>query len=55
MEQFSTLCPCEMIKILRCRLEEAFDQGDYPAAQALSRQMDDIQLRHWEAQIAQAS
>lgn len=55
MEQFSTLCSCEMIKILRCRLEEAFDQGDYPAAQALSRQMDDIQLHHWAAVLAPAS
>ncbi|MBR4539968.1 MAG: hypothetical protein IKO52_14160 [Clostridia bacterium] len=55
MEQHVTLSPCEMIMILRRQLEEAYDQGSVPVLRELSRRMDDIQLRHWEAQIAQAS
>ena len=55
MEQHATFSPCEMIMILRLQLEEAYEQGSVPVLRELSRRMDDIQLRHWEAQIAQAS
>ncbi len=55
MEQLATLSPYEMIMTLRRQLEEAYDQGSVPVLRELSRRMDDIQLRHWEAQIAQAS
>ena len=55
MEQRPTLSPCETIMILRCRLEEAYEQGSAPVLRELSRQIDDIQLRHWEKQTAQAS
>ena len=48
MEQRLPLSSFEMIMALRRRLEEAFSQGDFTAAQALSRQMDGIQLRHWK-------
>ena len=55
MEQRPTLSPVEMITILRSQLEEAYEQGNAPVLRELSHRMDDIQLRHWEAQIAQAS
>ena len=55
MEQHPTLSSCEMIMILRRQLEEAYEQGSVPVLRELSRRMDDIQLRHWEAQIAQVS
>ena len=55
MEQHPTLSPCDMIMILRRQLEEAYEQGSVPVMRELSRRLDDIQLRHWEAQLAQAS
>ncbi len=55
MEQLPTLSPCETIMILRRQLEESYEQGCLPIMRELSRRIDDIQLRHWEAQIAQGS
>ena len=47
MEQRPLFSAHQTINILRLQLEEAFTRGDLAAAQALSRQMDEIQLRHW--------
>ena len=55
MEQRPLLSDQEAIMILRLELEAAFDRGDLALAQSLSRQMDDIQLRHWAAVLAPAS
>ncbi len=55
MEQRALFSAHQTIEILRLRLEEAFTRGDLAAAQALSRQMDEIQLRHWAAVLAPAS
>ena len=55
MEQRALFSAHQTIEILRLRLEEAFTRGDLAAAQALSRQMDEIQLHHWAAVLAPAS
>ena len=55
MEQRPLFSDQEAIVILRLELEEAFDRGDLALARTLSRQMDDIQLRHWAAALAPAS
>ena len=47
MEDYSLLSERDALILLRLQLEEAFTRGDLAAAQALSRQMDEIQLRHW--------
>lgn len=55
MEQRFLLSDHDTIMILRLELEEAFARGNLAAARALSRQMDEIQLRHWTAVLAPAS
>ena len=49
MEQRSILSNDTMIMILRRQLEEAYAQSDFKAVQALSRQIDGLQLRRWQA------
>ncbi len=44
---------CAMIMTLRRQIEEAYAQGDLPTALALSRQMDGVQLRHWQTPVSQ--
>ena len=55
MEQRPLFSAHDTVEILRLELEEAFDRGDPALARILSRQMDDIQLRHWAAALAPAS
>ena len=55
MEQCPLFSDRESIVILRLHLEEAYEQDCIPVMQELSRQMDDIQLRHWAAVLAPAS
>ncbi len=49
MEQRSILSTDAMILILRRQLEDAYAQSGFKAVQALSRQIDGIQLRLWKA------
>ena len=53
MEKRSSPSTCVMIMTLRRQIEEAYAQGILPAALALSRQMDGIQLRHWQTPVSQ--
>ncbi len=55
MEQHTLFSDHETIMILRLELEEAFDRGNFALVQSFSRQMDEIQLRHWAAALAPAS
>lgn len=55
MEQRPLFSAHDPVEILRLELEEAFDRGDLALAQTLSRQMDEIQLRHWAVALAPAS
>ena len=55
MKQYAKLSPGETITILRSQLEEAYDRGCLPVIRELSRRMDEIQLRHWQAQLSRAS
>ena len=55
MKQLSLRSSYEIIMILRCQIEEAYAQGDLLTALALSRKMDEIQLRRWKAPLPQVS
>ena len=55
MKNNSLISSYAMILTLRRRIEEAYAQSDLPAALALSRQMDSIQLQRWAASLARAS
>ena len=55
MKQFSLRLSYEIIMTLRCQIEEAYEQNNLPVALALSRKMDEIQLRRWEAPLSQVS
>lgn len=55
MKQRSLRSSYEIIMTLRCQIEEAYEQNDLPAALALSRKMDEIQLLHWETPLPQVS
>ena len=55
MKQRSLCSSYEIIMTLRCLIEEAYAQGDLPAALVLSRKMDGIQLLHWETPLPQVS
>ena len=55
MEQRPLFSAHDPVELLRLELEEAFDRGDLALAHTLSRQMDDIQLRHWASALAPAS
>ena len=55
MEQRPLFSDQEAIVLLRLELEDAFDRGDLALAQTLSRQIDEIQLRHWGVALVSAS
>ena len=55
MEQRPLFSAHDTVEILRLELEEAFDRDDLASAQVFSRQIDEIQLRHWDAVLAPAS
>ena len=55
MEQRSPLSTRILIVTLRRQIEEAFTRGDLPAALALSRQMDSIQVQRWQRQLCKGS
>ncbi len=55
MEDYSLLSDRDALVLLRLQLEEAFTWDNFALAQALSRRIDEIQLRHWAAVLAPAS
>ncbi|MBQ6255092.1 MAG: hypothetical protein IJJ60_00760 [Clostridia bacterium] len=55
MEDYSLLSERDALILLRLQLEEAFTWDNFALAQALSREIDEIQLRHWYVALAPAS